>query len=212
MWLHVWLHLLLQCKFSSGLGGYIIIESQDGLSNRLRLLAGYMYVNEVFDNVSHIMMVWDVNEACPGHFLELFHPIKGVSFISQIDVPLFASNALAIHPPSYQNFLEVLRHHYLPVWQDPPAWHEARRQMYLHFRALPHVNAHIAEFVERHRICENAAIHVRHTDLDYSKGFEHNDVESVRAAIDQGFDDFIGSLSVDMTVFLMTDNVGTQTR
>lgn len=210
--IHMWLYLLFHCGFSRGLGGgYIMIESQDGLSNRLRLLAGYMYINKVFDNISHVVMIWDVNEACPGHFLELFHPINGVSFISRLDIPLFAANAMAIYPPSYQNFLEVLRHHYLPIWQNPPAWHEARKEMYMHFRALPHVNAHIAEFVERNHICNNAAIHVRHTDLDTAM-HAGQDVGTVRTIIDKGFDDFISSLPPDMMVFLMTDNVVTQNR
>jgi hypothetical protein len=60
--------------------GYIVAESDAGLSNRLRVLAGYMYVGEARFSGAHLVFIWDVNAACPGHFLEIFQPIPGVLF------------------------------------------------------------------------------------------------------------------------------------
>ena len=215
---HVYILLLNLVYISKAVhhnGQYKIIESQDGLANRLRLLAGYMYVKEMHTNFSHIIMVWDLNEACPGHFLELFHPIRGVSFISRHDLPVFAPQAMAVHPPSYQNFLEVLRRHNLWSPSDKPdIWRQARRSMYARYRALPHISQEVAQFVTKHSICSNAAIHVRHTDLDKSLNptARPEELQRLRHDLDMSFYHFIDSLPPSMTVFLMTDSVDTQRR
>lgn len=51
--------------------GYVIAASSAGLSNRLRVLASFLWVTEnSFDWSSSGFCM-----ACPGHFLELFEPI-----------------------------------------------------------------------------------------------------------------------------------------
>lgn len=46
---------------------YILAECTSGLSNRLRVLAAYMYVAEFKFNAK-LAFIWDVNSACPGNF------------------------------------------------------------------------------------------------------------------------------------------------
>ena len=62
-------------------GGYIIAEADAGLSNRLRVLAAYMYIAQANYNGANLVFAWDVNSACPGHFLEIFQPIPNLIFL-----------------------------------------------------------------------------------------------------------------------------------
>ena len=107
--------------------GFIVAGSDGGLSNRLRALVAYMHVAKVKYNnaelgnlpsfaldislsisfiASHlayvhnfyIVFVWDVNAACPGHFLEIFRPLDGVTFIKNASRPSFEPSAKASFP------------------------------------------------------------------------------------------------------------------
>ena len=51
--------------------GFILAESDGGLGNRLRVLAAYMYIGKVNHGGAHLAFIWDVNIACPGHYLEV---------------------------------------------------------------------------------------------------------------------------------------------
>ncbi len=61
---------------------YILIECRHGLANRLRVLAAYLYLIEHKYKTSYIVMVWDLNRPCVGHFLEAFQPVPNVIFIT----------------------------------------------------------------------------------------------------------------------------------
>lgn len=60
--------------------GYIIAESTSGLANRLRVMAAYMHIAEAQHDGAHLVFIWDITEACPGHFLSVFEPIERVIF------------------------------------------------------------------------------------------------------------------------------------
>ena len=104
--------------------GFIVAGSDGGLSNRLRALVAYMHVAKVkynnaelgnsFNSLRYfiillfscflsrsymhnfcIVFVWDVNAACPGHFLEIFRPLDGVTFIKNASRPSFEPSAKA---------------------------------------------------------------------------------------------------------------------
>jgi len=60
--------------------GYILAESNGGLANRLRVLAAYMHIGRANYEGAHLVFIWDVNLACPGHFLEIFSPLPDVIF------------------------------------------------------------------------------------------------------------------------------------
>ena len=42
-------------------------------------------------------MIWDVNEAYPGHFLELFHPLRKVAFAPSSLKDVLAKNAIKVY-------------------------------------------------------------------------------------------------------------------
>ena len=65
-----------------GIKEFIVAESDGGLSNRLRVLISHLYLAEVLHNNAHLVFIWDVNDACPGHFLHIFKPIPSVTFVS----------------------------------------------------------------------------------------------------------------------------------
>jgi hypothetical protein len=148
---------------------FIIIDCRDGLSNRLRLLAGYLYVLRESKNISfsRIYMVWDINDACPGHFLQLFEPIHSVTFITTEDLSYLTPIAKTVYPPSYMNYLEVLNHFNLHHSHDLPiSWHQSRLEIYSLFQPVSDLLHLIQQYVSHNSLCHHAAIHVRHTDLD----------------------------------------------
>jgi hypothetical protein len=191
----------------SASSNYVIIESQDGLSNRLRLLAGYLRVMQSStSNFSSIVMVWDVNEACPGHFLEIFEPLKRVTFISRDEVRYLIPEALAVYPPSYMSYLEVLNRFHLHSPSDPPTeWHTSRLEIYSLYRVVPHLIREASLFVKQHNICASIGLHVRHTDLDKLLFDVHHSQTN-----DTVFHTFIDHYPSSVPIFLMTDNSRTQ--
>mmetsp|Transcript_14950 Transcript_14950/g.22489 ORF Transcript_14950/g.22489 Transcript_14950/m.22489 type:complete len:315 (+) Transcript_14950:250-1194(+) len=195
--------------------GYLIINCQDGLSNRLRLLAGYMHVLDSIPAYTHLIMVWDINPACPGHFLQLFEPIHNVTFITSDEIHLFAPYALHIFPPSYKNFLEILQYFHLHTsYNSPLHWHTIRKNMYSRYIPVPSVISAVGDFVYKYEICTSAGMHIRHTDLDIM--LKHQRMkQNLSRRIDENdydFDIFVESLNSQTNVFLMTDNADTQRR
>lgn len=205
-----WLGLILILSISGQLlkhdNGYIIIDCRDGLSNRLRLLAGYMYVMRATDLFSHIFMIWDINDACPGHFLQLYEPIPNVTFISSLDLPYLTPMANTVYHASYMNYLEVLNSFNLHHKSDSPSiWHNSRLEMYSLYQPVLDIIHIVKHYVTTHSICKHAAIHVRRTDLDqYIDKIHRNHTN------DSDYFKFIDLLPTTMSIFLMTDNPMTQ--
>ena len=76
--------------------GFILVECDEGLSNRLRVLVTHIFFAERFHNNAKLVMIWDINEACPGHFLELFKPLPYVSFATSSSRNMLQSKALKV--------------------------------------------------------------------------------------------------------------------
>ena len=176
---------------------------RDGLANRLRLLAAYMVVSEVVYNTSHIVMVWEVNEACNGHFLEIFQPLENVVFVTANQRQMFERNAIAQFGPSYAGFLEVLRRFELDT--TPDHWHMLRREKYRSYHPVTAVLREVNQFVFRHNICKCIGVHARHTDLDKLNLHNHSNAHN-----DLSHFEFIDSFTSNQCVYLMTDNPTTQ--
>jgi hypothetical protein len=198
--------LFLMINFYLGDSRYIIIECNAGLSNRLRLLAGYMTVmKSSVSNFSAILMVWSVTPACPGHFLDLFQPIPNVKFIYHHEIIDFRKEAVDIYPPSFLSYLSVLRAFNVP--QRPPShpWIQLETYAYQQFRPRAHLLRVARSFVHSHHICESIALHIRHTDLN-------NWLRSIKKPItnDIMFDNYIHKFPPSTSIFLMTDNFKTQ--
>mmetsp|Transcript_32 Transcript_32/g.41 ORF Transcript_32/g.41 Transcript_32/m.41 type:complete len:204 (-) Transcript_32:507-1118(-) len=58
-----------------------VIIPCNGLGNRIRTILGFYYLSRRIN--STLMVFWELTEACPGYFLEVFKPIKGIVFISK---------------------------------------------------------------------------------------------------------------------------------
>mmetsp|Transcript_7434 Transcript_7434/g.12491 ORF Transcript_7434/g.12491 Transcript_7434/m.12491 type:complete len:295 (+) Transcript_7434:184-1068(+) len=204
--LKVILLLIFMCgKLFLGSGSeadYILIDSRNGLSNRLRLLAAYMVVAEEIYNTSHIIMVWELNAECVGHFLEIFEPIENVTFIAPSQEHLFKSRALAHFGPSYASFPEVLKRFHLDM--SPLQWHDIRRDKYRHFIPISYILHEVFQFVTRKNICNCVGVHVRHTDL------ESLFLNKPNHSSDKPFLDFIDAHSSSQCIYLMTDNPSSQ--
>ena len=170
---------------------------RDGLANRLRLLAAYMAVPEVVYNTSHIVMVWEVNEACNGHFLEIFQPLENVVFATANQRQMFERNAIAQFGPSYAGFLEVLRRFELDTAPDP--WHMLQREKFRSYHPVTAVLREVNQFVFRHNICKCIGVHARHTDLDKLNLHNHSNAHND-----------LSRLQVISVCILMTDNPSTQ--
>ena len=88
--------------------GYVIAASSAGLSNRLRVLASFLWVTENSFDGAHLVFVWDVNEACPGHFLELFEPIDNVIFATSESAISLYKDAFVVDNSSTQTMRAIL--------------------------------------------------------------------------------------------------------
>lgn len=183
-------------------GNFKSVICRNGLSNRLRLLTAYMVVAEKVYNTSHVVMVWEINEAVVGHFLEIFRPLETVTFISANQRPVFENLSVAHFGPSYASFLEIMRRFHLDVQYD---WHDLHREKYQLLIPVPHLLNEVHQFVMLHNICQCLGVHVRHTDLD-----SHPLVRNKNHSSNSPFFEFIESYPSETCVYLMTDNPTTQ--
>jgi hypothetical protein len=58
-----------------------VLMLRGGLANRLRTVLGFRLVASLCD--AELLVCWKPSPACPGHFLDVFEPIAGVSFIDE---------------------------------------------------------------------------------------------------------------------------------
>lgn len=186
---------------------FVLIECDSGLSNRLRLLATFMYLKtHVFVNISHIVMVWDVNESCRGHILQTFQAVKDVVFITGNDRPLFERFAKKSYYNTDAPIHKILSWHNVTVNDDELL--ELQRSAYSQFVPVEDIKKAVHDYVNGHKICESTAIHIRRTDMDAHPVFLHKYTKNHTS--DNEFVLFIESLPADEKVFLLTDNHQTQ--
>lgn len=69
---------------------YILAESTSGLSNRLRVLAAYMYVGE-FKFKSKLVFIWDYTDACPGIYIRTLKLSRCGSCYGHLDFRAFST-------------------------------------------------------------------------------------------------------------------------
>ena len=146
--------------------GYILAESDAGLSNRLRVLAAYMYVGEHKFEGAHLIFVWDVNSACPGHFLELFQPIEKVVFATNSSRYVLDKGAKIVYENSWAVFHWTLSQNGIPRNKfGQPSWGQIEHGMYSRFHPTQSVMKKVFDFVKKYRICDCSAMHIRLTDM-----------------------------------------------
>lgn len=171
-------------------------------------------------NVSHIVMVWEINEQCVGHFLEIFQPLDNVTFIPASQIRLFEKQAVAYPSFMYSKFLQILHLHRSRF----TSWHQLRREGYELFVPVSFIQYEVLRFVKVHNICHCIGVHVRHTDLD-----DHPHVYNTNHESNEPYFQFIDAHNTNSTntknvssasnsntsnnqtcVYLMTDNPSTQ--
>ena len=146
--------------------GYILAESDGGLSNRLRVLAAYMYIAESKYDGAHLVFVWDINEACPGHFLQVFEPIPHVVFATNSSRYVLDKRAKIVYENSWAVFTWTLSMNNIPKSKfGQPGWSQIEYNMYSRYAPTREVMMKVTAFVKKHRMCEASAMHLRMTDL-----------------------------------------------
>ena len=212
--------LLLLLHLSGGLGdnptsivkpydgpdpGYILAESDGGLSNRLRVMAAYMYIGEAKYGGAHLVFVWDVNTACPGHFLEVFQPIPTVVFANNASRYVLDKHAKIVYENSMAVIPWIFTMNNIPKNKfGQPSWGQIERNMYSRYWPSVRVMQVVREFVERHNICASSAMHLRLTDMT-----THLSRKKKAVNINSYFD-FVESRPAGEAVFLLTDNPDSQ--
>lgn len=184
--------------------GYIIAESTSGLSNRLRVLAAYMYVAEYKFEGAHTVFIWDKTSACPGHFLSLFEPIPNVVFATNSSRYVLDKHAKIVYENSFAVFPWIMQMNNIPKSRHGlPSWAQIERKMYSRYLPNREIMLKVSSFVEKHGLCNASAMHLRTTDLDRQMG------ERKRTNLHSYFK-FVDSRPAEERVFLLTDDPKTQ--
>eukprot|EP01038_Epipyxis_sp_PR26KG_P011993 gene11993-16056_t len=184
--------------------GYIIAESDGGLSNRLRVLAAYMHIGEFKYDGAHLVFIWDINNACPGHFLSLFQPIQTVIFATNSSRYVLDKHAKICYENSYAVFPWIMSQNHIP--KNKPgylSWNQIEYNMYSKFKPNKDILTKVINYVNKYNICNSSAIHIRMTDFDrqLNKNKKLNYHHYFR---------FIESRPSEEKIFLLTDNPTTQ--
>jgi hypothetical protein len=184
--------------------GYILAESNSGLSNRLRVLAAFIYIGEKVYNGAHTVFIWDKNTACPGHFLSIFEPIDGVIFATNSSKYVLDKNAKMVYANSTYGFRWIMQAHGVPKNRfGLPTWGDIERRMYSKFFPVREIMLKVSRFVKEHNICNSSAMHMRTTDLDKVMN------PKKRTNINAYFK-YVESRPAEEKVFLLTDDPKTQ--
>jgi hypothetical protein len=182
--------------------GYIIAESDGGLSNRLRVLAAYMHIAESKYDGAHLVFIWDANDACPGHFLQLFQPIRNVIFATNSSRYVLDKRAKIVYENSLAVFTWTMSMNDIP--KNKPRWSTIEYNMYSRYSPNREVMNKVAAFVKAHNVCSIAAMHLRTTDLSIHLARKNKAVN-----IDSYYA-FVDSRPADEAVFLLTDSPDSQ--
>lgn len=188
--------------------GYIIAESSSGLANRLRVMAAYMYIADYKYDGAHLIFIWDVNEACPGHFLSVFEPIPKVVFATNISRYVVDKHAKINYENSFAVFSWIMRMNDIPKNRfGLPSWGEIEYQMHSRYFPTREVMFKALSFVHKYNICNASAMHIRETDMKESVLKSSNGKKKFSL---QPYIHFVQSKAKDEKVFLLTDNPATQ--
>lgn len=185
--------------------GYILAESDSGLSNRLRVLAAYMYVGEARFEGAHLIFIWDVNSACTGHFLEVFQPIENVIFATNSSRYVLDKGAKIVYENSWAVFQWTLQQNGIPKSKFGfPTWGQIEYNMHSRFLPTQAVMSKVVAFVRKHKICQSSSMHIRMTDMSQHMKKKRKSVNL------SSYFDFVESRPKDEAVYLLTDNAETQ--
>lgn len=185
--------------------GYILAESDGGLSNRLRVLASYMWIGIANWENAHLVFIWDITSACPGHFLQVFQPMPTVIFATNSSRYVLDKNAKISFENSWAVLPWIMQMNNIPKSKfGQPSWSDIEYRMYSRFTPTQEIMNKVTTFVQKHNICEASAMHIRVTDLavHMARKKKHINLES--------YFEFVESRPIDEPIYLLTDNPTTQ--
>ena len=149
--------------------------------------------------------VWDVNEACPGHFLQVFEPIPSVIFLTNSSRYVLDKKAKIVYENSWAVFSWTLMMNNIPKSKfGQPSWGTIEYNMYSRFAPTREVMAKVDAFVQAHNICTASAMHLRVTDLAAHMARKRKNVNI------HSYFAFVDSRPADEPVYLLTDNPDSQ--
>lgn len=108
-----WPERLIMGRSRSQRPGWRDTNLRNDVTDNLKLC--YCSQHNTIQHNTTLVMVWDVNDACPGHFLQLFHPLRKVSFTSSSMKATFARHAVKVYgTTSNSKFLFTL--YFATLW------------------------------------------------------------------------------------------------
>jgi hypothetical protein len=172
-----------------------------GLSNRLRVLAAYMWIGHASYGGAHVAFIWDKNEACPGHFLQVFEPINTVIFATNMSRYVLDKHAKIVYENSNAVFTWTMQMNNIPRNRfGSPTWGQIEHMMYSRYIPTKEVLAKITNVVNKYGICNCSAMHIRATDLAAQLARKKKPIN-----IDSYFH-FVDSRLPEENVYLLTDS------
>lgn len=114
----------------------MLVFTAGGLCNRLRVI--FSYYREAREKNVELTVLWETSKYCPGHFLEYFSPVPGITYI---DTP--PSDRAPDYSGVYVN----------PNYPEPD---------YSLLQLLPYLQHRV--FMRRQAVGRYVAVHVRRTD------------------------------------------------
>lgn len=151
---------------------FIITGSFGDFTNRLRVLTTYYHIAQKSYNSCHLYFVFDTNDECPSHFLEVFESLKGITFISRQIYDTLAMNAAYASPPelsSIKTRKEILNDH--KISYSVREWNEIRRNLYKLLVPSSYVKQTYKMFIEHYNICNISAINIKKNGTDSAANF-----------------------------------------
>lgn len=169
-------------------------------------MAAYMWIALAKFDGAHLAFVWDINAACPGHFLEIFQPIAGVMFLTNISRYVLDKKAKINYENSNAVFGWIMRMNNIPKSRHGfPTWNEIEYKMYSRYFAKPRIMQTVDTYVRQYNVCMSSAMHIRTTDMQKSLENKHRRTTNIEA-----YFHFVESRPVDEPVYLLTDSPQTQ--
>ena len=176
-----------------------------GLSIRLRVMAAYMYIAQAHHNGAHLVFIWDVNAACPGHFLQIFEPISTVVFGTNNSRYVLDKKAKVVYENSLAVFTWTMTMNNVPKNRfGLPTWRSIEYDMYSRYVPNREVMNKVTAFVREYNICSSSAMHLRATDLSTHLARENKRLNLA------SYYAFVESRPADEAVFILTDNPDSQ--
>jgi len=158
-----------------------VIMPEGGLCNMLRVV--FSWYARARKEGRELIVCWALSDACPGFFLDYFEPIPGIKFIK------------GYSPGMHHDYkgCEVLKE-----FNTPSMYSALKPKAHIQAR----IDSNIAEL--KNGMVGFIAIHARRTD--HIRDALANNLKTS----DGAFFEFLDKQSPDLSIYLATDNLGTQ--